>query len=123
MSKLALSILTCGSVLIVLANLFGGPAGEWALALASIGFPIGLILLASGRIPRRRPLWGYLAVLALIMGISAAALLLLSTHPGPPEIFGVPPATLIMLGGLALVPLLLVIWAHAATFGDRGPSR
>ena len=119
----ALAVLMCASLLVVLACLIGGPLGEWVLALCSVAFPVALILMVSDRIPRRRPVRWALVALALMMGVSISAVLVLSAGRQPSGLLGLPPATLIMLAGLGLGPLLLVIWAHAATFGDRGPPR
>ena len=97
--------LTAGSLAMLLALLVGGRFAGWTVALVATVFPVFLIALGTRRTthPLRTP---FLAVLALVLGLAAAGVLWLSG----------PPAAWLMLGGLGLLPLVLVIWFYTVTF-------
>jgi len=97
------SALAAASVLLLVASLTGGRAGEWLFALVAAAFPVALIAFATSR--KRAP-WPLLALLAALLVGSSAAILAL------------PGASWWMFAGLGVAPLLLVTVAFAATF-DR----
>jgi hypothetical protein len=100
----------------LVALLFGGRLAEWTFALTATLFPVLLIALGTRRMLHRVRVT-FLPVLGLVLGLSAAGVLYLSA--GQREvapIAGLPPATLWMLVGLGLVPLVLVTWVYSATF-------
>jgi hypothetical protein len=95
--------LAAASLLLLVASLAGGRAGEWLFALVAAVFPVALIAFATSR--KRAP-WPLLALLAALLVGSSAAILAL------------PGAAWWMFVGLGVAPLLLVSVAFAATF-DR----
>ena len=99
--------LTAGSLTMLLALLVGGRLAEWTVALVAAVFPVLLIALGTRRTLHRSRAT-FLAVLALVLGLAAVGLLWLS---GPLAIW-------LMLGGLGLVPLVLVTWFYTVTFDD-----
>ncbi len=108
----------------LLALLVGGRLAEWTFALSAAVFPVLLIALGTRRTLHRLRAT-FLAVLALVLGLSAAGVLWLSAGQGQATpIAGLPPATLLMLAGLGFVPLVLVTWIYTATFdpGQEGES-
>ncbi len=109
--------LTAGSLLMLVALLFGGRLAEWTFALGATVFPVLLIALGTRRRTLHRLRATFLPVLGLILGLSAAGVLYLSAGQGrAAPIAGLPPATLLMLAGLGFVPLVLVTWIYTATF-------
>ncbi len=97
--------LTAGSLAMLVALLVGGRLAEWTVALLATAFPVLLIALGTRRAPQ--PLRAvFLIVLALVLGLAAAGVLWLS---GPPAVW-------LMLGGLGLLPLVLVVWFYTVTF-------
>ena len=102
----------------LVALLCGGRLAEWTFALGAVLFPVLLIALGTRRTLHRLRAT-FLPVLGLVLGLSAAGVLWLSgagqTDAARP-IAGLPPATLLMLIGLGLVPLVLVTWIYTATF-------
>ncbi len=111
------ALLAVCSLVMLVALLIGGRGAEWVFALSVVLFPCLLIALGVGRGLRR--LRGVLVTLALVYGLSAAGVLGLSGGDGSGDaVLGLPPAALLMLGGLGLVPLGVVLWSYAATFDD-----
>jgi len=111
----ALTVVGSGSLALLVAFVVGGRWAEWTFALIAVLFPPALIAIG---VARRKGLGGLgppLALLTLLLLGSAAGILALSPAPAG-AILGLPPATLLMGLGLALLPLALVSWAHAAFF-------
>lgn len=109
MQRTAIAVLTLASTVLLLSMALGGPVAERAFVVASLAFPGALILLA-GR-PRRRP-WRWLVPAGITAVLEISGLLVLEA--------GAAVSTLAMLGGLCLVPLVVVPWLHALT--ERPPS-
>ena len=103
--------LTVGSSVLLVAFVVGGALG-WIAAPVVVIFPVMLIGARAGRVPR-----GILVVLGTVVTLSALSLLLLDDIPDPPRLFGLPPATWVMLVGLGLLPLWIVVQGFAATYG------
>ena len=102
----------------LVALLVGGRLAEWTFALGAAVFPVLLIALGTRRTLHRFRAT-FLTVLGLVLGLSAAGVLWLSEAGqgrAVTPIAGLPPATLLMLVGLGLVPLVLVTWFYTATF-------
>jgi hypothetical protein len=97
------SVLAVASLLLLVASLTGGRAGEWIFALVAAAFPVALIAFSTSR--KRAP-WPLLALLATLLVGSSAAILAL------------PGASWWMFVGLGVAPFLFVTVAFAATF-DR----
>ena len=114
--------LAVASAAMLAALLAGGDAAGAAFGLLAAAFPVGLIALA---LVRRRRLGRNalaLAVLAvLLVGSTAAMLALRGGGVDGPRLAGLPLSLAVLLGGIWLVPLLLTGLAHALTF-DAGPS-
>lgn len=114
--------LTAGSLTMLMALLLGGRLAEWTFALVASVFPVLLIALGTRRTLHRLRV-AFLAVVGLLLALAAAGVLWLSAGEGQAApIAGVPPATLLMLVGLGLVPLVLVTWFYTVTF-DADPER
>ena len=111
------SQIVAGSILMVAALLLGGRLAEVTFAVAAVLFPIALIALGTRRAwPRLR---AAMAVLGVTVTLSAVGILLLPTTVSTGgHLLGLPPAAWLALAGLGLVPFVLVVWSHAATF-DR----
>jgi len=99
----------------VAALLVGGRLAEGTFAVAAVLFPVALIALGARRAwPRLR---AAMAVLGLTVTLSAVGILLLpATVSAGDHLLGLPPAAWLALVGLGLVPFVLVVWSHAATF-------
>ena len=114
--------LAVASAAMLAALLAGGDAAGAAFGLLAAAFPVGLIALA---LVRRRRLGRNalaLAVLAvLLVGSTAAMLVLRGGGVDGPRLAGLPLSLAVLLGGIWLVPLLLTGLAHALTF-DAGPA-
>jgi hypothetical protein len=121
-------ILGVGSIAMIAAMLARGPLAEGAFALATVLFPVVLIALGTRRAWRR--LRAALVGLGAIVALSAIGVLLLSGDtPAAVRVLGLPPAAWLALAGLGLVPFVLIVWSHAATFdppasggADAGPG-
>ena len=118
--RIAVAVLSGGAPLILAALVLGGPWADWTFVVVSLAFPPALILLAVSRAPNLRSLVAVLVVLWLVLELSALAMLLLAGGPATATVLGLPWATAIMLGGLGLVPLVLVVLGYAATFDASG---
>lgn len=120
--RIALAVLSCGAPLTLAALLIGGAWADWVFVAASLAFPSSLILLAVSPTAGPRILVAIVVVLWLVLELSAMAMLLLAGGPATATVLGLPWATAIMLGGLGLVPLVLVVLGYAATFDSSGPG-
>ena len=128
MRRIALLILGVGSPLLLLALLAGGAAAEACFALLSLLFPTALCILGAARGRGGRAWRRVLPATGLALLLSGAGLLLFQarTVQGAP-ILGLPPAALLLLVGLGLIPLLLTGFGYAADFrrpaaGERPPA-
>ena len=108
------ALLPSGAVI----NKVGGPAAEWTFALVSVTYPAALIALAVGHergSPRLRwvlvGLWG-VAVVAI------AVILMLDGRADHVLWLGLPPATVVMLVGLGLLPMVVVPLVYVASFEE-----
>jgi hypothetical protein len=123
MKRAARIVVALGAALLLLASALGGVAGAWLFAAAAPLVPGGLIVHAAPRRGNRR---GALAVaLGLVVALETGSLGLLAIRGaamGPEHGSGLPPATILMLVALGLVPLLLVPLGYALSFGPRRPS-
>jgi hypothetical protein len=115
MKRIALSTLAILSPLILLSFLVGGRVGELLFASSAVMFPAAVCALGARGVAARR----IVALLALVLAVSALGLLL--TSPGAGSTGGLPAATWWMLLGFGLAPLLLVTLGYAGTF--RPPPR
>lgn len=93
----------------------GGRLGAGAFAIAATAFPAALIALAGGR----RVGWvaAFLAVL-----LAGGAVLMLGLAGGA-RIGGLPGSAWAMFGALWAWPLIVTVWAYAASFraGEQAP--
>jgi hypothetical protein len=116
------AIVAAGSIVMIAAMLVRGPLAERAFAVATVLFPVVLIALGTRRAwPRLRVVLGALGV---IVALSAIGILLLGADtPAAEHVLGLPPAAWLALAGLGLVPFILVVWSHAATFAPPEVDR
>lgn len=113
LSLLTLSV-ACPVLLVLL--LFGsGRGGEWAFATVAMLVPAALIALAGGR----RVRWVAI-VLAVLLAGGAALMLGLA---GGERIAGLPGSAWAMFALLWAWPLIVTVWASAASFRGRGSGR
>ena len=119
------AFLTVSSVLLLLTLAWDHPWARGLLALLVGSFPVGLVHLATVGRRQGARLRRELLLLALILGGSLLALLLLDRTPSQKMLLGLPAALWIMLVGLTLAPLALVSWVYATTFPkeDLGPRQ
>lgn len=95
--------------MILAALLLGGVEGAaWAFALAAAVFPAVLIALAGGRRAR-----SVAVVLAVLLGGGAALMLGLA---GGGRVGGLPASAWVMFGAFWGWPLIVTVWAYAASF-------
>lgn len=108
-------LLAAGSIWMVAALLLGGRLAEGTFAVSAVLFPVALIALGTRRAwPRLRVA---MTVLGVTVTLSAIGILLLPTTASAEEhVLGLPPAAWLALAGLGLVPFVVVVWSHAATF-------
>lgn len=108
-------LLAAGSIWMVAALLLGGRLAEGMFAVTAVLFPVALIALGTRRTwPRLR---AAMAVFGVTVTLSAIGILLLPTTVSAGEhVLGLPPAAWLALAGLGLVPFVVVVWSHAATF-------
>ena len=123
-------MLTVLSVSIVACLLIPGAVPARLFALLGIALPIGLVLLSLSRPVRRNGAGGRgpgvaLLLLFLLLEGAAAGVLWLSgrTEPVGTGWGGLPPATVVQVVGLWLLPLPLVALAYALTFDRSGITR
>jgi hypothetical protein len=134
--RLALGFLAAASPAVLLASFAGGPAAAWTFALLTAAFPVALMALgaaspirpsAAGPIgsnaARRGHLggaaWALAALLVLAEG-TAAGVLLLGGGGVAGTLAGFPPATVVLLAGVWLLPLPVATLAYAWTFDETG---
>jgi hypothetical protein len=105
------------------ALLVEGALAAVAVAVAAVLFPVALIALATRRSrPRLRRV---LVALGAVLVVSAVGILWLAPGSGAdvrsiPLWLGAPPGLWVAAIGLGLVPFLIVVWSHAATFARNG---
>ncbi len=122
MRRLALGVLGAAPLALIAASFADARWAAAVAALAASSLPPAVILLAVGdrdRIAR----WAAVALWLLLAGAWLAALALAPGQAGvraEPYPAGLPWAGWLLLGGLAVVPLVLLGWAHAA--GYRPPE-
>lgn len=136
MRRLALGFLAAASPAVLLASFAGGPAAAWTFALLTAAFPVALMALGAlgpirasaggpvwsnaarrGRLGRAA--WALAALLVLAEG-TAAGVLLLGGGGAAGTLAGFPPATLILLAGVWLLPLPVATLAYAWSFDETG---
>lgn len=102
-------------VLLVCLAAGGGRLGAGVFALAAMAFPAALIALAGGR----RARWVAAAVAALLGG--GAALMLGLAGGG--RVGGLPGSAWAMFAAIWAWPLVVTVWAYAASFrvGEQVP--
>lgn len=117
MRRAALLLLGIGSPLLLLALLAGGEGGAMLFGLLSLLFPTALCIAGAAR-GRGGGAWRWvLPVTGLVLLLSGAGLLLLGERgQEEPQVLGLPPATVLMLVGLGLIPLQLTGFGYAADF-------
>jgi hypothetical protein len=118
---LGLAVLGMGAPLLLYCFVVGGPAAEWTFTLVSLLFPAAFLALglAHGRV-RRRWLWSLAIFVTLFESIGLAILWLSTAGPGMDSIWHLPLATVLMMIGMGLVPLIAVGLIHAIGFEDFG---
>lgn len=112
--RAALLLLALAAPAILIASCVGAPVSPWLVALGSAVFPVALIGLGASRNGRLGPLRAPLLLLGLVIG--GVLLALLALPDGGPDAGPLPLGTVLLLFVLVPVPLVLVGWAHAATF-------
>lgn len=117
MDRIAPIVLGIVSTLIVMACVLGGEAGQWAFAVATPLVPVALIALGGSRRGGGRRFGGVLLVLTLALEAGSIGIMVLSRSGSDgSSSAGLPPATLVMLVALGVVPLLLIPVSYAALF-------
>lgn len=118
------AILTILSALLLPTLAWDHPWSHGLLALVVGVFPAGLIYLATVGRPGRGRLRLALVALAMLLSGSLAALVIIAREPSPVVLLGFPATLWIMLGGLTLLPLVLVACVYALGFRleDSHPS-
>lgn len=114
------AILTGLAGLVLAGFLWPGLLGAPAQALLATAIPVLLILLACST-TLSRPLLAAMAVLWALLGGSWMVLIWLH-RIGALSFGGIPLVLWILVFGLVLLPLGVVSWAHATTFGTVGSS-
>ena len=113
---LLLALTLIGPVMLV-TFVVGGRVAEWVFVLAGMLFPVVLIALATVRNGRLGRLGWVLLGLAGVLEAASVGILVLASCPGhAARVLGLPLGTALLLFGLVVVPLILVILGHAATF-------
>jgi hypothetical protein len=121
MRRLALIVLGLASPALLAAGWLGAGAGLF-YALLAVVFPVALAALAA---PAGRPaprLGVVLAVLLLLLGGSAVALFAAHGAPAPGIGSDLPLGLVLALGGLWLLPLVVVGLGYGWSFSEHGPS-
>jgi hypothetical protein len=115
--RLALATLGLASTGMLACALLGGRAAAWIFPPLAALFPVSLVLLGAwdGCRQRGRLVFALLALLVLLEG-TTLSLLVLGVGADAPRLLGLPLSAVLMGVGLALAPLVLLSWAHAATF-------
>lgn len=111
-SAAARVFLAAGSVAMIAASVVGGTFAAMIFVGVATLFPVALIAVGAsrgGRLGRVGPLLGALALV-----LAGSALVLVILRPSG-WFLGLPTATVLMLVGLGLAPLLLVALGYAAT--------
>lgn len=122
MRRFALIVLGFASPALLAAGWLGADAGP-LYALLAVVFPVALAALAA---PPRRPaprLATVLAVLLLLLG--GAAVALFAAHDAAPRSGArsdLPLGLVVALGGLWLLPLVVVGLGYGWSFSEHGPS-
>lgn len=119
--RAALAVLAVSSPLALAALLWRGPAGAAVLAFVTASLPVALMALgAAGRVPDRRLAWLFGALLA-VLGAASLGVLALSGRGADGS--GFPPAAIVQVVGLWLIPLPLAALGYALTFDRAGLRR
>lgn len=117
MKRFGLALVALSSLVMLVCLLLGGWAAEWVFPPLAALFPVALILVGAWGSTRRRGRLGLaLLVLFVLLEGSTIGLLTLSASADAPWLFDLPLSATLMLLGLALGPLVLLSWAHPATF-------
>lgn len=112
--RAALLLLALAAPATLIASCVDAAVSPWLVALGSAAFPAALIALGASRNGRLGPLRAPLLLLGLVIG--GVLLALLALPDGGPDAGSLPLGTALLLFVLVPVPLVLVGWAHAATF-------
>jgi hypothetical protein len=114
--------LTVAALLLLGALLVGGRFAEGLFVVLSVVFPVGLMLLGLGR--RRHAARPAVSALGVVLVLSALGVLFWPASASPEQTrFGLPVPAWIALGGLGLVPFVLVVWSYAVTFRTPDEAR
>jgi hypothetical protein len=119
--RIAVIVLTACSFSALVCLFSDHPLCTWLFGASGLLFIPSLIALGASR----RGRLGLLALPVLLFGLYLllcfAAMALVSPEPDPSRWwFGLPPAAILMLGGLWLVPLLAVSFGYAWHFHHSG---
>jgi hypothetical protein len=120
MRRLALIALALASPALLLAFLVGGRLGGWLLVVVGPVVPVALMARVAVPSDTRRFHAAWLAAWLLSLEVGSIGLVALA---GRRSSDGLPPATVVMLVALGVVPLVLVPLGHAWLVGrPRRPS-
>jgi len=124
MRSLLLPCLAGISLLLPVSLLVGGEEGRLLFGALAMAFPVGLSALGALRGGRLRP--GILALLAFLLltleGSYLGMVLLRGRLLDGPWLGGLPLAVVLFLGGIWLLPLLVVSVGYAVTFDPAPPE-
>ncbi|HXV75847.1 MAG TPA: hypothetical protein VD788_05955 [Candidatus Polarisedimenticolaceae bacterium] len=120
MARFSLIALAISSPVLLLALLVGGEAGGFVFAVVAPIVPVGLMALGRDGGPRRFGVVVWLGLLWLSLEAGTLGILFATGRTG--GWLGLPAATVWMLVGLGIVPLLLVPWGFAWLWRDEGPD-
>lgn len=117
----SIAVVAVASLAALLGLFWETPASGVLFAAAALTFPPALVGLAVSRRGRIGSLRGPLLVFAGLLQASLVAMLLLGDRPDPETWWlGLPPATLVLLVGVWLLPLAFVSVLHARWFCREG---
>jgi hypothetical protein len=121
MQRVVLAFVASAAAAILAVSWSGSAAAQWTFALLGVAFPPALVWIA---VARRRPSLRLSLSVAVLFGLleaSTVAVLALRNPGGWDRwLLGLPPAGLVFLLGLWLLPFVLTTWAHATTFDSAG---
>jgi hypothetical protein len=121
MRRAALLVLGIGSPLLLLTLLVGAGWAGVAFVLISLLFPTAFCVAGAARGSLGGTWKWILPLVGATLLLSAAGILSLHARgDGGVRVLGLPPAALLLLVGLGLLPLLLTGLGYAADFRRRG---
>mgnify|MGYP006302953337 CR=1 FL=1 len=115
-------LLALSALAVLAAQMAGQAAAAWLMAAGIAGSVTALMLLGVASGPGQRPRRGALVVVATLGGVLAVSVLgivALSAEADATAWLGASPGLIVLLGGVWLLPLVLVGLGHGWTFDKR----